>query len=164
MKSLRVLFPVLLLALFPGALLASDGVTAAESKLLNAEALRYFTFLTREDAHTTFARGTRNEKTYHFTNLRWKTRVATLTQSDRRNGITRKVFASLSCDSSFRVKQNGKWQPWREGGWAIPHTTFRGHLVTDSSGKVHYRRSMASLAKHYSKPRGKGSIIPLRKQ
>lgn len=140
------------------------GVTKTEANLLNTEALRYFTFLTAKDAQTVYARGTRNEKTYHFTNLRWKTRVVKLTQSDRRNGITRKVFANLTCDSSFRIKQNGQWQPWREGGGSIPYTTFRGHLITDTSGKTYYKRSMASLVKYYTKARSKGSITPIRKK
>jgi len=142
----------------------SAGVTTQEAKLLNDEALRYFSFPSSKDALTTYAKGKPSEKTYHFTNLHWKTHVIRLTESDRRNGITRKVLARLHCDSSFRIQQNGKWNPWREGAWGITSTTFRGYLITEKSGKLSYKPSMASLVKYYSKSGGKGTITPIRKK
>ena len=121
---------------------------AVSSKYISDEGIHYY---------LQYMRGKPQEKLYKFTGVKWKTSPSFLTQADIRNGITKKLYAKLVCDSAYQVKESNKWSPWLDGGH-FRLIFFNGQIVYDKRG-ITYISSSPGALKYYSKPESSRSSI-----
>jgi hypothetical protein len=140
---------------------SASAITKQELGILKAVSSKYFS----DDGvhyYLQYMRGKPQEKLYEFTYMKWKTFPSRLTQADIRNGITKKVYVKLVCDTAYRIKENNKWSPWKQGGESML-IWFNGQIIYDKRG-ITYIPNTPSMFKYYTKPgSARGSIKRVKK-
>ena len=79
--------------------------TSAEAAIVNQKIATYFYFPKP------------SIKIFHFQNIGYKNQEMRLNESDRKNGITRRIKYSLTASQPCRIKDYNKpWSKWQQGG------------------------------------------------
>ncbi|MCP5536150.1 MAG: hypothetical protein H7A51_07925 [Akkermansiaceae bacterium] len=128
--------------------------TTAEANIINNEIAQYFYFPdgTTKNAYTKYdSKHKPSINVYHFQNLSFSALETRLNESDKKNGVQRRVIYKLTADQPFRIKPYNKpWSKWQQGGGMRVATHFTFTLITTSRGTSIER--ITPLIKGFTKP------------